>query len=139
MVQLLQSLGLALSTATILVSAAPTTSLQKRSCTFTTAAAALKGKASCSAIILSGITVPAGTTLDLTGLASGTTVSQVTKDRTCVIANARKVEFEGTTTWDYEEWSGPLFSVSGTDITVTGASGHVLNGNGALWWVSKQS
>jgi polygalacturonase len=51
-----------------------------------------------------------------------------------VIAKASQVEFEGTTTWEYEEWSGPLFSVSGTDITVTGASGHELNGNGAKWW-----
>lgn len=137
MVQLLQSLGLVLSTACILVSAAPATSLQKRSCTFTTAAAAKSGKTSCSAIILSGITVPAGTTLDLTGLTSGTTVSQALGERSCTVVNTSQVEFEGTTTWDYEEWSGPLFSVSGTDITVTGASGHELNGNGAKWWVSK--
>lgn len=42
--------------------------------------------------------------------------------------------FEGTTTFGYEEWSGPLISVSGTDITVTGASGHEINGGGASWW-----
>lgn len=42
--------------------------------------------------------------------------------------------FEGTTTFGYEEWAGPLVSVSGTDITVTGASGSVLNGDGSLWW-----
>lgn len=77
MVQLLQSLGLALSTA-VLVLAAPVTDValeERASCTFTTAAAAKSGKGSCSTITLSGITVPAGTTLDLTGLASGTKVS----------------------------------------------------------------
>jgi polygalacturonase len=41
------------------------------------------------------------------------------------------VIFEGTTTWGYEEWAGPLFAVSGTDITVTQASGAVLNGEGS--------
>jgi polygalacturonase len=45
-----------------------------------------------------------------------------------------QVIFEGETTWEYEEWSGPLFSVSGTNIAVSGASGHSLNGNGAKWW-----
>lgn len=30
-------------------------------------------------------------------------------------------------------------SVSGTDITVTGASGHVIDGNGAKWWDGKGS
>lgn len=48
--------------------------------------------------------------------------------------NFKQVIFEGTTTWGYEEWSGPLFSVSGENIAVSGASGHSLNGNGARWW-----
>lgn len=58
-----------------LVSAVPT-SLDARgsSCTFTTAAAAIAGKASCTTITLKDITVPAGQTLDLTKLKSGTTV-----------------------------------------------------------------
>ena len=45
-----------------------------------------------------------------------------------------QVIFEGETTFGYEEWSGPLVSVSGTDITVTASSGAYLNGNGADWW-----
>lgn len=45
-----------------------------------------------------------------------------------------QVIFEGETTFGYEEWSGPLVSVSGTSITVTGASGSYLNGNGADYW-----
>lgn len=45
-----------------------------KSCTFTTAAAVASGKSSCSTIILNNIAVPAGTTLDLTKLKSGTQV-----------------------------------------------------------------
>jgi polygalacturonase len=44
------------------------------------------------------------------------------------------VIFEGTTTFGYAEWSGSLFSVSGTNITVKGAPGSVLDGQGALYW-----
>ncbi|KAI4599111.1 glycoside hydrolase 28 protein [Pestalotiopsis sp. 9143b] len=98
-------------------SSATKTSSSGSTCTFTDAAAASASKTSCSDIVLSGITVPAGETLDLTGLNSGTTVT-----------------FEGTTTFEYEEWEGPLISVSGTSITVTGASGHTIDGNGAKWW-----
>jgi galacturan 1,4-alpha-galacturonidase len=99
-------------------------SLQDRasSCTFTDAAKASASKTSCSSIVISSMTVPAGKTLDLTGLNKGT-----------------KVTFEGTTTFGYKEWEGPLISVSGTDITVTGASGHTIDGNGAKWWDGKGS
>nr|Q12708.1 RecName: Full=Endo-polygalacturonase; Short=PG; AltName: Full=Pectinase; Flags: Precursor [Sclerotinia sclerotiorum]AAC14466.1 endopolygalacturonase [Sclerotinia sclerotiorum] len=93
------------------------------SCTFSDPAVplpAIKSKASCATIVISAVAVPSGTTLDLTGLKSGT-----------------HVVFEGTTTFGYEEWSGPLVSVSGTDITVTGASGSVLDGNGAKYWDGK--
>ncbi|KAK7717212.1 hypothetical protein SLS57_006357 [Botryosphaeria dothidea] len=87
------------------------------SCTFTDAENASKSKSSCATIILSDITVPAGETLDLTDLEDNT-----------------YVEFQGTTTFEYDEWEGPLVSFSGTGLTVTGASGHVLDGNGAKWW-----
>lgn len=86
-------------------------------CTFTDSDTASASKASCTSIVLKDITVPAGETLDLTDLADGTTVT-----------------FEGTTTFEYEEWEGPLISFSGTGLTVTGASGHVIDGNGAKWW-----
>lgn len=87
MVQLLQALGLVLSTAFVLVSAVPMPTpapdlalvkkaLHKRaSCTFTDAAVASKSKADCATIVLSGITVPSGTTLDMTDLTEGTAVS----------------------------------------------------------------
>ena len=44
-----------------------------------------------------------------------------------------QVIFEGTTTFGYEEWAGPLVSVSGTDITVQG-TGATLDGNGPDYW-----
>ncbi|KAJ6072948.1 hypothetical protein N7467_011033 [Penicillium canescens] len=92
-------------------------------CTFSGssgAANAIKNKKSCSTITLNNVAVPAGTTLDLTGLNKGTTVI-----------------FQGTTTFGYKEWEGPLVSVSGTSITVKGASGATLNGDGARWWDGK--
>ncbi|PSR97358.1 endopolygalacturonase PGb [Coniella lustricola] len=95
--------------------------LEKRAaCTFagsTGYSAASASKADCATIVLSALAVPAGVTLDLTDLADGT-----------------EVTFEGATTFAYEEWEGPLFAVSGTSITVTGASGSSLDGNGAQYW-----
>ncbi|KAK3640917.1 Polygalacturonase 1 [Elasticomyces elasticus] len=90
------------------------------SCTFSGvagAAAASKSKASCATIVLSSVAVPSGTTLDLTGLKAGT-----------------HVVFEGTTTFGYKEWAGPLVSVAGTDVVVTGAAGSLLDGGGSRWW-----
>jgi polygalacturonase len=127
MVQLSSSFVLLLSVGAAFVSAAPAAApvptaapdLSKRAttCTFTNAASASKSKTSCSTIVLSNVAVPSGTTLDLTKLNSGT-----------------HVIFEGTTTFGYEEWSGPLISVSGANIVVTGASGNVIDGGGARWW-----
>ena len=92
--------------------------LHKRaSCTFTAASAASASKKDCATIVLDNIAVPSGVTLDLTDLTSGTAVI-----------------FEGETTWGYEEWSGPLLSISGENIAVSGNSGHTLNGGGAQWW-----
>ena len=103
------------------VAAPAVSALEERSsCTFTSADAAAAGKKSCSAIVLNGIAVPAGKTLDLTGLNKGTTVT-----------------FEGTTTFGYKEWEGPLISVSGTGVSVKGAPGHLIDGGGARWWDSK--
>ncbi|KAJ9479269.1 Polygalacturonase [Pseudozyma hubeiensis] len=92
------------------------------SCSFTDAASAKSGKGSCSTITLSNIKVPAGQTLDLTGLNSGT-----------------KVIFSGTTTFGYSAWEGPLISVSGSNIDVSGASGSLIDGGGAQWWDGKGS
>lgn len=45
-----------------------------------------------------------------------------------------KVTFEGTTTFGYKEWEGPLIRMSGSDITVTGGEGHLIDGEGSRWW-----
>lgn len=71
--------------------------------------------ASCTSIIINGITVPANTTLDLTKLKPSSTVS-----------------FSGTTTFDHHNWLGPLVSISGTNITVKGSG--TLDGLGAQYW-----
>ncbi|BCR96264.1 glycoside hydrolase family 28 protein [Aspergillus luchuensis] len=115
----LQNAFVAATMGAALAAAAP---LEKRSCTFTSASAAKSGKSSCSTITLDNIAVPAGETLDLTGLKKGTTVI-----------------FEGETTFGYKEWKGPLISMSGTDITVKQASGAKINCDGARWWDGKGS
>jgi galacturan 1,4-alpha-galacturonidase len=83
MVQIRTILSLLATTAS-LVSAAPAAApaptaraeLSERAttCTFTNAASAVKSKAACATIVLDNIAVPAGTTLDLTKLTSGTHV-----------------------------------------------------------------
>lgn len=99
----------------------PAATLAKRdSCTFSGsdgAASASASKADCATITISAVTVPSGVTLDLTDLA----------DDTAVV-------FAGTTTWEYAEWDGPLLSISGTGIAVSGTDDHQLDGQGALWW-----
>ncbi|PBP21923.1 putative polygalacturonase 2 [Diplocarpon rosae] len=113
--------GLLASVANI-ASAAPIIE-ERGACTFSGAsgaAAAIKGKGACASITLSNIVVPAGTTLDLTKLNKGT-----------------KVIFQGTTTFGYEEWSGPLISISGESINVVGAPGNSIDGGGARWWDGK--
>ena len=85
MIHFVQTLGLTLVVASVLVSANPlptaapdiknAIALQKRaSCTFTAASAASKSKTDCATIVLDSIAVPSGVTLDLTGLISGTHV-----------------------------------------------------------------
>jgi polygalacturonase len=93
------------------------------SCTFSgSAGAALASKSAtaCATMVLNNVAVPSGTKLDLSGLADDTTVI-----------------FEGTTTWGYTEWKGPLLEIGGNKITVKGASGAVLNPDGARWWDGK--
>ncbi|XP_018324163.1 polygalacturonase-like [Agrilus planipennis] len=74
-------------------------------------------KQSCTSITIRDLNVPAGQTLDLTGLKSGTTVT-----------------FSGTINFGVKEWDGPLIAVSGSQITVNGASGNRINGGGPSYW-----
>ncbi|ETM33683.1 hypothetical protein L914_19115, partial [Phytophthora nicotianae] len=70
---------------------------------------------SCKSIVIKDLSVPASTTLDLTKVANGATIT-----------------FEGTTTFEYAEWEGPLILLTGTDLTVTGTG--TLDGQGDLYW-----
>jgi polygalacturonase len=98
--------------------------IEKRAatCTFSGTlgySSAMKSKAACSTLILNTLTVPAGVTLDMTGLPDDTTII-----------------FQGETSFAFKEWAGPLFAVSGTGITVAGSNAKtaILNGNGASYW-----
>jgi len=102
------------------VMAAPTAIEKRISCTLTSFNDLAAVKASCTTITIGTLTVPAGKTLDLTDLPTGT-----------------KVVFAGTVTFGYKEWVGPLVSVSGTQISVTGKPGHCLDGHGESWWDGK--
>nr|ACP18831.2 endopolygalacturonase 1 [Chrysomela tremula] len=74
---------------------------------------------SCTNIVISGLSVPGGKTLDLK-LKKGTTLT-----------------FEGKTVFGVAHWDGPLLQISGEKITVKGASGSVLDGQGAKYWDGK--
>lgn len=45
-----------------------------------------------------------------------------------------QVIFEGKTSFEYAEWDGPLLQIEGDSITIEGASGAYLDGNGADYW-----
>ncbi|KAH0612332.1 uncharacterized protein H6S33_010384 [Morchella sextelata] len=102
-----------------LASAAPATDIESRSvsCTVTSYTNVAAAKKACTTLVIDSVVVPAGDTLDLTDLLDGTTLT-----------------FKGTITFGYKEWSGPLVSVSGSKITVVGASGSMFDGDGSRWW-----
>ncbi|KAF1981330.1 glycoside hydrolase family 28 protein [Aulographum hederae CBS 113979] len=85
-------------------------------CTFTSAAGLAKAGA-CKSIVLSSIAVPAGQNLSLEKLQPGT-----------------QVTFESHTTFGHKNWAGPLISISGKGVTVTGAPGHLIDGGGPAYW-----
>lgn len=68
---------------------------------------------SCTTLTLKDINVPAETTLELK-LQAGT-----------------KLTLAGTWTWEYAEWKGPLFQISGSGVTVQGDN-VVLDGQGRI-------
>ncbi|XP_018568797.1 endopolygalacturonase I-like isoform X1 [Anoplophora glabripennis] len=73
----------------------------------------------CATITLNGISVPAGVTLDL-NLNEGT-----------------KLIFQGTITWEFFQWNGPLVNLTGTNVEISGAPDHLLDVRGNLWWDGK--
>ncbi|KAF7547523.1 hypothetical protein G7Z17_g7688 [Cylindrodendrum hubeiense] len=87
-------------------------------CTVTEYAQLSSAVASCTDIVLDNLSVPASSTLDLESLQTGAIVT-----------------FSGTTTFGTTVDSDfdPIV-ISGDDITITGATGHVIEGNGAAYW-----
>ncbi|KFY07161.1 hypothetical protein V492_07395 [Pseudogymnoascus sp. VKM F-4246] len=87
-------------------------------CTVTEYASISSAVASCTDIVLSGIVAPASSSIDLSKLQDGATVT-----------------FDGKTTFEKTPDSSfdPII-ISGTKVTITGAPGHVIDGNGQVYW-----
>lgn len=87
-------------------------------CTVTAAADVASAVASCSNILLDNLSMPASSTLDLQELQPSAVVT-----------------FSGTTSFGTtaDEDFDPII-VSGDSITLTGAPGHVIDGNGPAYW-----
>ncbi|KAG5860854.1 hypothetical protein JTB14_034430 [Gonioctena quinquepunctata] len=73
----------------------------------------------CNDILMKGIHVPAGKTLNL-NLKPDTSLA-----------------LEGITTFGYAEWDGPLVLINGRGLKVKGALGSKFNGEGAKYWDGK--
>nr|ADU33364.1 endopolygalacturonase [Leptinotarsa decemlineata] len=89
-------------------------------CTITEFSQVESVSAKCTNIIVSNLQVPGGETLDFKFKKPGVHIT-----------------FEGKTTFGYQLWKGPLIRIQGVGITVTGAPGSVLDGQGALYWEGK--
>ncbi|CAH1100346.1 unnamed protein product [Psylliodes chrysocephalus] len=89
-------------------------------CTITSYSQVSNVVKSCTNIIVNGLAVPPGKTLQL-DLKSGSTLT-----------------FQGTTSFGYGvKWAGPLIFITGNRITVNGASGSKLDGQGPHYWDGK--
>jgi polygalacturonase len=99
-------------------SSSTATAVTGTACTVTDSDGISSAVASCTNIVLQGIAMPADVSLDLTDLKAGTTVT-----------------FAGNTSFGYTEDSdfNPV-QIKGKNLTITGASGHVISGNGAAYW-----
>ncbi|KAJ7023998.1 putative polygalacturonase [Mycena alexandri] len=86
-------------------------------CTVTAIAQVSSATASCTSIVISNLAVPSSTTLNLSKLKTGTTVT-----------------FEGKTTFAFTDWDSDLIDIGGEDITIIGAPGSIIDGNGQAWW-----
>lgn len=103
---------LALATVLLTVSSLHIEEPLEASCTVTSFDQVSKATSSCTNIVINGITVPAGKTLEL-NLKTGATVT-----------------FKGTIKFEYHKWAGPLVQVSGSKVTVNRGTGSVLDGQG---------
>lgn len=91
-------------------------------CTVTAYASISSAVKSCTNILLSGVSVPASSTVSL-ALQTG-----------AALTFAGKTTFGTTLDSDFD----PIV-LTGTDITVTGAAGHVIDGNGQNYCKSSEA
>ncbi|EGU74395.1 hypothetical protein FOXB_15085, partial [Fusarium oxysporum f. sp. conglutinans Fo5176] len=102
-----------------LLPAAFASTLPKRDpCSVTDYSGLATAVSSCTNIVLNGFQVPTGKALDLSKLKDGATVTF-----------KGKTTFATTADNDFD----PIV-ISGNGITITGASGHVIDGNGPAYW-----
>ncbi|KAL4794399.1 putative endopolygalacturonase D [Aspergillus venezuelensis] len=87
-------------------------------CTVTEYGALSSAVASCSNILLSDFYAPPSSTIDLQDLQTG-----------AAVIFAGKTTFGTTEDSDFD----PIV-ISGTDLTITGEEGHVIDGNGQAYW-----
>ncbi|OCL14391.1 glycoside hydrolase family 28 protein [Glonium stellatum] len=106
-----------MSSITSSITSSTTSSTTPSLCSVTAYTNVAAATASCTAITLDNIRVPSGSTLDLSKLNTGTTVT-----------------FAGNTTFDYYDGNINLIEIGGTDITVTSEPDAVIDGNGQSWW-----
>ncbi|KIL87800.1 endopolygalacturonase [Fusarium avenaceum] len=100
-------------------SALPSNSLQQRdTCIVNDYNGLANAVASCKNIVLNSFQVPTANSLDLSKLKDGATVTF-----------AGKTTFATTADNDFD----PII-VGGNNITITGAPGHVIDGNGPAYW-----
>ncbi|OKL61468.1 hypothetical protein UA08_03373 [Talaromyces atroroseus] len=115
------------STSVSTVSAAPVTTAPtvatESACVVTEYASISSAVKSCTNIVLSNISAPPSSTINLQSLQTGATVT-----------------FAGTTTFgDTYDKDFDTIVISGTNVTITGAEGHVIDGNGQAYWDGKGS
>lgn len=73
--------------------------------------------AACTSILLDSVAVPGNSTLDLSKLLAGTTVT-----------------FAGTTTFAYADANYDMIKVGGSNVTITAEPDAIIDGNGQAWW-----
>ena len=89
----------------------------KAVCTVTSVAGLSAAISACNTIQLQDLVLPGGVSLNLTGIRPGTSVV-----------------FAGKTTFEYADRNYPLiFLNNATNISVSGAAGSVIDGNGNAW------
>ena len=110
---------MSLSGLAAVAAAAPASNIARAAdaCHVTSYSGVAAAVSSCTNITLDGIAVPGNTTLDLTKLKAGTTVT-----------------FAGKTTFAYADANYDMIKFAGTNVVLTAQKGAIIDGNGQAWW-----